>query len=186
MRDFKVIFHQLSLPLWEKILSCILTSGNWSMKWEISSAVESKCVTLFINFMISWRLWFIGQTQPGCFWIKARIRTSSGEGCWVSTFDYLQRDAMTNVVSNQKGKKTHPTYKPRSSYVLFPSVGSLKDSSFFFASSLIMALLTSHYSPCLNLQIVECCTSDLFDSAKLVYQHGGLRPWSPGFEVSLK
>ena len=111
MRDFKVIFHQLSLPLREKIsLSCILTSGNWSMKWEISSAVESKYVTLFINFMISWRLWFFGQTQPECFWIEARIKTSSGEGCWVSPFDYLHRDAMTNVVSNQKGKKT--TTKP--------------------------------------------------------------------------
>lgn len=114
-----------------KNLSCILTSGNWSMKWEISSAVESKCVTLFINFMISWRLWFIGQTQPGCFWIKVSIRTSSGEGCWVSTFDYLHRHAMTNVVSNQKGKKTHPTKKKEKLLCPFPSCGKFEGLSLF-------------------------------------------------------
>lgn len=64
-------------------------------------------------------------------------------------------------------------------------MGSLKGSPFFFAKSLIMALVTSHSSPRLYLQTVECCTSDLFGLAKLGCQHDGLRPWSPGFKVPL-
>lgn len=82
-----------------------------------------------------------------------------------------------------ENKNTRKHYKPRVPYGFFCPMGSFSPSFFPRLSS--WHLVTSHSSPYLYLQVVECCTLDLFDLAKLGCQHDGLRPWSPRFKVPL-